>query len=150
MSVWTKTLCIVVAVLVVAYLAGDLAFSGLCGNEVISTSVAPGGEMKAVLFIRNCGATTDYSTQISVVRSTERLLNRSGNAFVSDLGPHDSKVLLDWTDAKTLVVRHHPSARLFYTKKFVRGVSISFVGDLKQYQRKDFLKSLGPDGRPLL
>jgi hypothetical protein len=150
MSVWAKTLCIVLAVVVAAYVAVDLAFSGLCGNQVISISVAPGGEMKALHFIRNCGATTGFSTQISVLRSTERLLNRSGNAFISDLGPHEPQVLLDWTDANHLVVHHHPSVRLFLTKKRVRGVSIAFVGDLKRDEPKDFLKSLGPDGRPLL
>ncbi|HEX8473905.1 MAG TPA: hypothetical protein VF666_07715 [Pyrinomonadaceae bacterium] len=61
-----------------------LDLSDGCGNELLGEAQAPGGKWKAVVFQRDCGATTSYSTQISILRIDEWLVNEGGNVFVVD------------------------------------------------------------------
>src|SRR5262249_9999867 len=110
-------------------LGGSLPLLGLllagcrgdvCGNEVVSEVSAPGGAARAVLFQRDCGATTGSSTQISVVRRGAGL-SGAGNAFVAD-GDHGAAVPfawggpwadMRWTSPAHLVIRYDQKARVF-------------------------------------
>ncbi len=59
------------------------AFEDMCGNDIANVYPSPDGALKAVVFSRNCGATTGYSTQISVLPVSEQLPNKSGNIFTA-------------------------------------------------------------------
>lgn len=59
------------------------ACSDGCADTLVSQRVAPDGRHRAVLFTRNCGATTGLSTQISVLKPGE-VLAGSGNGFIAD------------------------------------------------------------------
>ncbi|MDB5468956.1 MAG: hypothetical protein JWR84_516 [Caulobacter sp.] len=99
---------------------------------------APDGRHDAVLFERSCGATTGFSSQVSIVRRGAKA-DGAGNVLIADddhgkapaaaWGGPD--IDLGWTAADQLVVRHHPSARLFDTHASVAGVTILHVGDLE-------------------
>src|SRR5687767_10343542 len=39
----------------------------MCGNDIQLTVVSPDRKLKAVVFERSCGATTGFSTQVSVL-----------------------------------------------------------------------------------
>ncbi len=43
-----------------------LNLAGACGNEILKEVRSPTGKMKGVVFQRDCGATTGFSTQVSV------------------------------------------------------------------------------------
>jgi hypothetical protein len=45
---------------------------------------SPDGKIEAVVFKRDCGATTDFTTQISILRKGASLPNQAGNAFTAD------------------------------------------------------------------
>ena len=49
--------------------AYDEIVTGLCGTTIRHVIPAPGGKAPAVIFERDCGATTSFSTQISIVPS---------------------------------------------------------------------------------
>src|SRR6266508_912458 len=66
----------------------------LCRNDVTSDVISPSGKHHAVVFQRDCGATTGFSVQVSVLPAGKRLENQGGNAFVADDG-HDSSVPLN-------------------------------------------------------
>lgn len=55
---------------------------GPCGNTVLQSVVSPDGRIKAVVFSRDCGATTGYSTQLSLVSADSTLPNESGNTHI--------------------------------------------------------------------
>lgn len=61
----------------------------LCGNEVYSEDLSPDKEHKVVVFQRDCGATTGYSTQVSIIDSSDNLKNESGNIYIIDGHPKD-------------------------------------------------------------
>ena len=70
--------------LLIAVLAIGLAECGEagCGNRVIEDLPSPDGRYHAVVFV-DCGATTDFSTQVSVLPAGEAASD-GGNVFIVD------------------------------------------------------------------
>ncbi len=56
----------------------------MCGNKVINNVEITETQFKAVIFQRDCGATTGFSTQVSLIKRNETLPNEGGNIFVAD------------------------------------------------------------------
>lgn len=120
-----------VAVFVIGGCSGG--FSGGCENTILSEARSPNGRLNAVLFERNCGATTGHSTQVSVLRSGVRP-DVSGNAFVADTnhGAADGSVgggpwvEAVWTDDESLIVRYDAQARVFTEQPDIAGVKITY------------------------
>lgn len=52
------------------FLSGDM-----CANEIIEEIPSPNKGFKAVIFTRDCGATTGYSTQLSIIDNSANLDN---------------------------------------------------------------------------
>jgi len=100
MKLWKK-IAISLGVLVIGIplaIAGLFIYaaSDMCGNEVYSQVVSPDGERKAVVFQRDCGATTGFSTQISIIDSSDDLKNESGNIYIIDGHPKNVSPGLKW------------------------------------------------------
>ena len=104
-----------------------------CENEVVTRLEAPDGKHDAVLFQRDCGATTGFSTQISILAAGE-VPDWGGNVFIADDGRR--KVALGswqgpwaqmrWQSANALVVRYAERSRIFEQDQSVAGVHIKF------------------------
>jgi len=101
---------------------GDALFD-MCGNDVLQIVASPDKQVKAVIFERDCGATTGFSTQVSVLASGAKLPNDAGNVFSAETG-HHGKIAPSgpgggpvinalWKNNQTLVVTHHPDAQVF-------------------------------------
>ncbi len=115
---------------VIAIAAGLYAFDrelgeglGSCGNQVIHTEPSPDGMLRAVLFERDCGATTGISTQVSILKKDESLPSKSGNTFV--IG-HDPGVGLVWIQPRQLEISFKHAQTVFLKETAVAGVSISY------------------------
>ncbi len=66
--------------------AGVLFLSGCsdaCSNSVVARANSPDGLHSAVMFQRDCGATTGFSTQVSVLEHGKEA-SGGGNAFRAD------------------------------------------------------------------
>lgn len=103
-----------------------------CGNSLIRRADAPDGEHSAVMFQRDCGATTSFSTQLSIVRPGERV--GSGNTFRAD-DDHGAAFAGDWGGSWAemrwlgpdhLLVRYAARSRVFAKKEQVAGVHVSY------------------------
>jgi hypothetical protein len=107
----------------------------LCGNSLLSETVAPGGQLKAVVLERNCGATTDFSTQVSLIEPNTTLPSRGGNVFgaTTDRGRSPSgpgggpDVKAIWVGPTSLRIEHHPMARVLAWSPLVNGVHIQYA-----------------------
>jgi TctA family transporter len=55
----------------------------ICSSQAVASLKSRDGKHRAILFMRECGATTDYTTQVSVVNSSW-LFFGVGNVFVTD------------------------------------------------------------------
>lgn len=108
--------------------------SPTCGNQIISSLDAPGGGRSAVLFQRHCGATTGFSTQISVLPAGGQP-GDSGNALRADAG-HEATVRVGawggpwaemrWVSPRDLLIRYAAGARLFAREEQVGDVHIRY------------------------
>jgi hypothetical protein len=105
-----------------------------CANEMLEAVKSPDGNLQAVIFRRDCGATTDYSTQVSIISANTKLPNKSGNVFVADTdhgkapeqeggGP---KVKAEWLDNKSLRISYDLRDRVFLEEEKQSGISISY------------------------
>jgi hypothetical protein len=107
--------------------------SPACRNRVVARAQAPDGAHRAVLFQRDCGATTGFSTQISVLRAGEDP-GAGGNAFIADSGGGAARAgswggpwaEVRWLSARHLLIRYAAGARLFVRADEVAGIQISY------------------------
>ena len=124
-------------------LAGHVACVDPCGNDVLTEARSPDGRLKAVVFQRDCGATTGFSTQVSVIPSGESLLTaptwlrstEGGNVFVADTnhgkapsGPGGGPVVkVEWLDATHLRITRDNRARVFKSAASIHGVNVTLA-----------------------
>lgn len=73
----------------------------LCGNDPINAEVSPDEERVAIAFIRSCGATTPFYTQVSILDKPGRLSNEAGNIFIVE-GKHP--VSVQWENNEKLKI----------------------------------------------
>ena len=108
------------------------ACTDACRNTLIRRADAPDREHSAVMFQRDCGATTSFSTQLSIVSPGERV--DSGNTFRAD-DDHGAASLGDWggswaemrwLGSDHLLVRYAARSRLFAKNEQVEGIHISY------------------------
>ena len=88
-----------------------------------------------VVFERDCGATTDFSTQASVVPAAQGLPGGGANLFVAD-GDHGRapagagggpELRVRWIDDRTVELAYDARARVFKSESLVAGVRARFV-----------------------
>lgn len=118
----------------VCVLLGALsACSGPCTTTVVRVAKAPDGQHAATLFHRDCGATTSFSTQISVL-ATGGKVSGGGNAFIAD-DNHDAAAVgpwrgswadVQWLSPNHLLVRYAAKSRIFKHADEVAGVRITY------------------------
>ena len=109
------------------------ACSDMCSNHVISRLPSPDGEHDAVMFQRDCGATTGFSTQVSILEAGEPLQG-GGNTFRAD-DDHGaaragswggSWAVMKWLASDSLLVRYATKSRLFEQDTSVAGVLVTY------------------------
>ena len=128
-GVVTGGLLLVVGIGALAYL-----FSDMCGNDLVAEFVSPDGGAKLVVFQRDCGATTGFSTQASLVKPDAKLPGSSGNLFVADTdhgiapsGPGGGPELrVRWEGPKRLLLQHHAKARVFKAELRFNAIEIRY------------------------
>lgn len=132
------TLGVVAALLVGGWYALDRMADGSCSNAVIDEALSPDGALRLVAFQRDCGATTGFSTQISLLKRNAALPNDSGNVFIADTDHGDAssgpgggpEVRMRWDGPKQVTIQHHARARVFLSERIHEGVALTYVASL--------------------
>ena len=109
-----------------------------CNNNLLKEINSPNKQYKAVVFQRNCGATTDFSTQVSILPINSVLSNDSGNVFICDSNhgkaPSNSggpQVEVEWKESDLLQITTNRNVRIFLSQDKLDNISIAYV-------KKDF------------
>lgn len=119
---------------VFALAIGTSGCSDACQNTELSSAGSPDGRWRAVIFQRDCGATTGLSTQVSVLPKAGRLRG-GGNAFVADDdhgaaaasslgGPWAS---IRWLARDRLLISYDARARVFTANPRVGSIQVVFT-----------------------
>jgi len=130
----TGTFILGCLLLLSALSAGCLDLAGGCGNEILRVHYSPTKRLKAVVFERNCGATTGFSTQISIMSANSDLPNKAGNVFVADTnhgkspaGPGGGPpVEVEWKGESSLNITYDNRAGVFLRNDSQNGVTITY------------------------
>ena len=109
-----------------------LASTGLCENTIVDEIII--GNKKAVLFVRNCGATTDYSKQISIIGINTELKNKGGNVMISDSDKgkaetdvHGGSIIIMANKNKDhLLIKYAKDTRFYKKKEKKSGIKIVY------------------------
>jgi hypothetical protein len=102
-AAWTCLICLYCIGLALAISVHNL-LDDMCGNTVIREVLSPDHRIKAVVFQRDCGATTGFSTQVSLLSAQATLPNYSGNIFLTD----------DASDISVRWLRAYPNRQINY------------------------------------
>jgi hypothetical protein len=105
-----------------------------CDNDPIKEVRSPSGKMKAIIFERDCGATTSFTTQVSMFSANQALQNESGSVFVADtdhgIAPAGAwggpLVELTWLDDAHVLLRYDKRAAVFKHEELVGNVNIRY------------------------
>ena len=73
----------------------------MCGNEPINKEISPDGEHVAITFVRNCGATTQFTTHVSILDMPGNLPNEAGNLYRAE---GKQPVSVRWESNEQLII----------------------------------------------
>lgn len=80
--------------------------------------------MKAIVFERDCGGTTRFSTQISVISEASDLPNQVGNVFICGGAPDESKIALHWDTPDRMIVKYTRGQPVFRAETRYKYVAV--------------------------
>jgi len=126
---------LLIAVGTVAYLGVTALDRGMCGTSVTRRVASPNGRLEAVVFERDCGATTDFGTGVSLVKTGAGIGDQGANLFAADgdhgRAPLDSgnviRISVHWVGSDSLVLRFDRRARVFQQQPRALGVRVSYI-----------------------
>lgn len=106
----------------------------MCGNQILSSARLPEANVNVVVFERDCGATTGFSTQVSLIKEGEKLPNEPGNIFVADTnhgkapsgeggGP---ELQIEVISRNRIRILHHQDVRVFDKQNQWNGIYIEY------------------------
>lgn len=99
-------------------------FEGMCGNAILKEVQSPNKKHTVVIFTRDCGATTHYSTQLSILDQDEKLENEAGNILVLDFEP---KVEVRWKSDNELIVSYDKTFQKFKEEDSFDDIEIIYL-----------------------
>ena len=123
----TKILGITIATLFVVAALGvaglGWAVSSGCANAEQQRVVSPDGHREAVVFERDCGATTDYSTQVSILKAGAALPNDAGNAYIYG---HRTRLTVAWLSPSVVTIGYVSGTRGLHESARAGGVTVLY------------------------
>jgi hypothetical protein len=81
-----------------------LVSCGLCTDEKLAEATSPNGDWLAEVFVRDCGATTDFATSVLLRYKTERSKPDASDRSVLSLYHLRGGVRLHWLSDKKLQI----------------------------------------------
>ena len=142
MSTWKKITLWLIGGIVLILVGGltllDHLAEDMCASTVIEQYPSPSGKRKAVVFQMDCGASTGFSSQVSIMSGDVDASQKGSipkSFFVAD-GDHGRapagkgggpELRIVWQDEMHLQIQHHSLARLFRADKESKGVGIDYA-----------------------
>ena len=141
MPTWKKVLLWTTGILVVTvggcFAITDRLFSDMCATTVFDEISSPSQKLKAVVFQIDCGATSDFNTQVAIVKasfntSEAKFLPKSFFVAHRDNGRAPAgiskgpEVRLNWQSDDELRVQYHQFARVLRSENRQGGVTIQY------------------------
>jgi len=96
----------------------DILAIDMCKNSIFKELNSPDNRLKAVVFQRDCGATTGFNTQISILSKDKKLNNEStGNILILDGKADESISIVNWKNNQELHIKYNKNKRIYKIEK---------------------------------
>jgi hypothetical protein len=115
-----KNICVALIAIFVLFIVG----CGICKDEVLSQRNTPDGKVAATVFVRDCGATADYSSVVSLHAAGRSFRNQPDWVFIAK-GKHS--VIATWTSSRQLLISCSTCTDRDVFKKVVRDGGVDIV-----------------------
>jgi hypothetical protein len=120
------------------YAALELIVSWLpdpCGETVLTEVISPNQMMKAVIYERDCGATTDFATHASIINKDASLKKSDRSIFAADTdhgsapnGPGGGpEVRARWLTDTRLEIQYSWMARVILAETKVKNIECTYA-----------------------
>lgn len=110
---------------------------GMCANRSEQEVLSPDKAHKAFVYVRDCGATTGFSSQLSVVDADEDPVkeNESGNVLIigdkstgrEQFPEGGAKAVVSWKGSDTLIVNYDRQITPLKKETEVGGITIIYA-----------------------
>lgn len=115
-------------------LVAPVMIESSCENQPVRKFGSPDNRYEIILFQRDCGATTGFSTQVSIVSAGKKLPKRKGNIFIADDGDRPvplgawggPAVEIQWIAKDGVLIEYPEGSRVFLNKKEFKDVHIEY------------------------
>lgn len=105
---------------------GDQGFLFHCNDELKSTLTSPDRKLSAAIFKRNCGATTGYTTHVSLIKALEESemeISKASNTIA--IVDNSNNIDIKWRSNNELHVIYKDNE--FYKKiSLIKGIKIRY------------------------
>lgn len=103
-------------------------------NKVIDEVYSPDNKYKAIIFERDAGATTGFSTQVSIISSKSSLPNSTGNVFIADTNHGNAssgkgggpEVSISWVNSNEIIISYNRKARIFKDEGSIKNIQVKY------------------------
>jgi len=110
--------------IILIFLISIVGCEDVAQNTVVKTLKSPNGKYIAIAFIRDAGATTGFSPQVSVIESNQSFENKAGNVF---RGNDSEYIDIEWVDNSTLKISYDCDEKeIFKKEEKVYGVNVNY------------------------
>jgi hypothetical protein len=127
-----------VSILVIRY--GKVAYEislalspeNMCGVQLGAEALSPNQKLKAVIYQFDCGATSPFTTQVSILKPAEAIPYSAGNVFSAYKGSQKGAwrgpfAEIAWLSDTTLKVSYISDAVVQESEQKYRGINIKYV-----------------------
>ena len=109
-------------------------FLNSCKNQIVESYMSPDNKYEIILFLRDCGATTGFSTQVSIIETGNELPNKGGNIFIADEGDTPVSlgswggpfVELKWISQDKMIIEYPKASRIFKNEMQYKDIQIEY------------------------
>ncbi len=114
---------LMVATMIILFSGWHIYFSESCKNTVLGSVSSPNKKLTVIVFERGCGATTGFSTHISMLTKSNKLENNAGNIFIAKGKP--DQYIVHWESDDKVIIKGY-SKIVFKKKILFNGVTITY------------------------
>lgn len=94
----------------------------LCASNPLYQQTSPNGKVEAIVFNYDCGATTGFSTQVSLLPSG-KAIDGPGNVLVTD---GKNRIKVKWLSNSEVVIRNTKGLKTYKQLSNYNGVIINY------------------------
>ena len=109
--------------LVLFTFAVSCVITGPCENSPIIEIPSTDSSVSAWVFVRDCGATTARSTQVSILDAGEDPPRGAGNAFIIDV---EAQVVATWRESDRVIISYEEIGEVMKQESAIGAVSITY------------------------